>query len=213
MSFPQMSIKNTDINRANRLKTDLSLLKETIHNFVPKNYSTKRLNTLRIRIFPFPRKENCNEFYILQKNKKYLCLNSYLLSRRYYSALQYILHGIAHSFCFLRHDISEEVFCEYVSYTILNEFLKDKGEKFRRRIIRSIMKISGRDYNNYYRAARKLDKRNKDFLKKLNSKAKNKKLSKRKEKRVFSRLLKMRRIDDNDLTDNSLELEKGFRKL
>lgn len=75
------------------------------------------------------------------------------------------------------------------------------------------MKISGRDYNNYYRAARKLDKRNKDFLKKLNSKAKNKKLSKRKEKRVFSRLLKMRRIDDNDLTDNSLELEKGFRKL
>jgi len=213
MSFPQMSIKNTDINRANRLKTDLSLLKETIHNFVPKNYSTKRLNTLRIRIFPFPRKENCNEFYILQKNKKYLCLNSYLLSRRYYSALQYILHGIAHSFCFLRHDISEEVFCEYVSYTILNEFLKDKGEKFRRRIIRSIMKISGRDYNNYYRAARKLDKRNKDFLKKLNSKAKNKKLSKRKEKRVFSRLLKMRRIDDNDLADNSIELEKGFRKL
>ena len=208
-----MSIKNTDINRANRLKTDLSLLKETIHNFVPKNYSTKRLNTLRIRIFPFPRKENCNEFYILQKNKKYLCLNSYLLSRRYYSALQYILHGIAHSFCFLRHDISEEVFCEYVSYTILNEFLKDKGEKFRRRIIRSIMKISGRDYNNYYRAARKLDKRNKDFLKKLNSKAKNKKLSKRKEKRVFSRLLKMRRIDDNDLADNSIELEKGFRKL
>ena len=75
------------------------------------------------------------------------------------------------------------------------------------------MKISGRDYNNYYRAARKLDKKKKGFLKKLNSKAKNKKLSKRKEKRVFSRLLKMRRIDDNDLTDNSLELEKGFRKL
>jgi len=211
--FPQISIKNTDLNRAKRLKTDLSSLKKIIHNFIPRNYLFKRLNTLRIRIFPFSKKENCNEFYIRQKNKKYLCLNSCLLSRRYYSALQYTLHGIAHSFCFLRHDISEEVFCEYVSYSILNEFLKDKGEKFRRRIIRSIMKISGRDYNNYYRAARKLDKKNKGFLKKLNSKAKNKKLSKRKEKRVFSRLLKMRRIDDNDLTDNSLELEKGFRKL
>ena len=211
--FPQISIKNTDLNRAKRLKTDLSSLKKIIHNFIPRNYLFKRLNTLRIRIFPFSKKENCNEFYIRQKNKKYLCLNSCLLSRRYYSALQYTLHGIAHSFCFLRHDISEEVFCEYVSYSILNEFLKDKGEKFRRRIIRSIMKISGTDYNNYYRAARKLDKKNKGFLKKLNSKAKNKKLSKRKEKRVFSRLLKMRRIDDNDLTDNSLELEKGFRKL
>jgi len=211
--FPQISIKNTDLNRAKRLKTDLSSLKKIIHNFIPRNYLFKRLNTLRIRIFPFSKKENCNEFYIRQKNKKYLCLNSCLLSRRYYSALQYTLHGIAHSFCFLRHDISEEVFCEYVSYSILNEFLKDKGEKFRRRIIRSIMKISGRDYNNYYRAARKLDKKKKGFLKKLNSKAKNKKLSKRKEKRVFSRLLKMRRIDDNDLTDNSLELEKGFRKL
>ena len=211
--FPQISIKNTDLNRAKRLKTDLSSLKKIIHNFIPRNYLFKRLNTLRIRIFPFSKKENCNEFYIRQKNKKYLCLNSCLLSRRYYSALQYTLHGIAHSFCFLRHDISEEVFCEYVSYSILNEFLKDKGEKFRRRIIRSIMKISGRDYNNYYRAARKLDKKNKGFLKKLNSKAKNKKLSKRKEKRVFSRLLKMRRIDDNDLADNSIELEKGFRKL
>jgi hypothetical protein len=213
MIYSQIKVKDVEITRPKQLKKDLLELKNPLLRFLPKNYSPRRLNTLRIRIFPFSKKENCNEFYIRQKNKKYLCLNSCLLSRRYYSALQYTLHGIAHSFCFLRHDISEEVFCEYVSYSILNEFLKDKGEKFRRRIIRSIMKISGRDYNNYYRAARKLDKKNKDFLKKLNSKAKNKKLSKRKEKRVFSRLLKMRRIDDNDLTDNSLELEKGFRKL
>ena len=212
MLFPQISIKNTDTVRARKLKTDLSLLKKSIINFTPRNYSPKRLNTIRIRIFPFPKKENCNEFYIRQKNKKYLCLNSYLLSRRYYSALQYILHGIAHSFCFLKHDISEEVFCEYVSYSILNEFLKNKGEKFKRRVIKSVMKVSSKEYNNYFRAARKLEKKKKGFLKKLNSKAKSRKLSKRKEKRVFSKLLKMRRLDDNDPVDNSIELDEGFRK-
>jgi len=213
MTFPQISVKNTDMNRTKKLKADLSLLKKLILNFTPRNYSSRRFNTLRIRIFPFSRKENCDEFYIIQKNKKYLCLNSHLLSRRYYSALQYALHGIAHSFCFLRHDISEEVFCEYVSYSILNEFLKKKGEKFKRRIIKSVMKVSTKEYNNYYRAARKLEKKRKGFLKKLNSKAKSRKLSKRKEKRVFSRLLKMRKIDDNDSVGNSIELEKGFRKL
>ena len=213
MSFPQISIKNTDIKRAKKLKSDLSILKKSILNFTPRNYSQRRFNTIRIRIFPFSRKENCDEFYIMQKNKKYLCLNSSLLSRRYYSALQYALHGIAHSFCFLKHDISEEVFCEYVSYSILTEFLKNKGEKFKRRIIKSTMKVSSKEYNNYYRAARKLEKKKKEFLKKLNSRAKSRKLSKKKEKRVFSRLLKMRRIDDNDPTDNSIELERGFRKI
>ena len=213
MSFPQISIKNTDRIRARKLKSDISLLKKLIINFTPRNYSSKKLNTIRIRIFPFHRKENCNEFYIRQKNKKYLCLNSCLLSRRYFSALQYTLHGIAHSFCFLKNDISEEVFCEYVSYSILNEFLKNKGEKFKRRVIKSVMKVSSKEYNNYFRAARKLEKKKKGFLKKLNSKAKSRKLSKRKEKRVFSRLLKMRRLDYNDSIDNSIELEKGFRKL
>ena len=150
--------------------------------------------------------------YVIQKNKKYLCLNSCLLSRRYYSALQYILHGMAHSFCFLRHDISEEVFCEYVAYSVLNEFLKEKGEKFKRRIIKSVMKVSTKEYNNLFRAARKLEKRKKGFLKKLNSRAKSRKLSKRKEKLVFSRLLKMRRIDEKDAF-RTLELEKGFKKV
>jgi hypothetical protein len=213
MKFPQVSIKNTDTNQAKRLKNDIFFLKKSMISFIPRNYSPERLNTLRIRIFPFSRKENCNEFYIRQKSKKYVCLNSNLLSKRYYSALQYTLHGMAHSFCFLRHDISEEVFCEYVSYSILNEFLNGKGDKFKRRIIKSIMKVSPRDYNNYYRVARKIDKKKKGFLRKLNSKAKNKKLSKKKEKRVFSKLLKMRRLDDNDITDNSIELERGFRKI
>jgi hypothetical protein len=113
----------------------------------------------------------------------------------------------------LRTDISEEVFCEYVSYSILNEFLENKGERFKRRIIKSIMKTSTKEYNNYFRAARKLEKKKKGFLKKLNSKAKNRKLSKWNEKRVFSRLLKLRRINDNDPVDNSIELERGFKIL
>jgi hypothetical protein len=213
MKFPQVSIKNTDLNNAKRLKNDLLFLNESIVDFIPRNYSINSLNTLRIRIFPFSRGENCNEFYVIQKNRRYVCLNSRLLSKRYYSALQYILHGIAHSFCFLRHDISEEVFCEYVSYSIMNEFLNKKGEKFKRRIIKSIMKVSPKDYNNYYRVARKIDEKREGFLKKLNSKAKNKRLSRRKEKTVFSRLLKLRRIDDNDSRDNSIELEEEFRKI
>ena len=213
MKFPQISVKNTDKTRAKHLKKDLSLLKSSIIEFMPRNYSNDRLNTIRIRIFPFSRKENCDEFYLMQNNKKYICLNSCLLSRRYYSALQYILHGIAHSFCFLRHDISEEVFCEYVSYSILNEFLKDKGEKFKRRIMKSVMKVSSKEYNNLFRAARKLEKKKKGFLNELNSKAKSRKLSKRKEKQVFSRLLKMRRIDDKDDPIKGLELEKKFEKV
>ncbi len=213
MKFPQVCIKNTDLNAAKRLKNDLLFLNKSIIDFIPKKYSISKLNTLRIRIFPFSREENCNEFYITQKNRRYVCLNARLLSKRYYSALQYSLHGIAHSFCFLRHDISEEVFCEYVSYSIINEFLNKKGENFKRRIIQSIMKVSPKNYNNYYRVARKIDEKKKGFLKKLNSNAKNKRLSKRKEKKVFSRLLKLRRIADNDTSDDSIELEKGFKKL
>ena len=213
MKFPQISIKDTDKTRAKRLKNDLFLLKSSITEFMPRNYSKDRLDTIRIRIFPFSRRENCDEFYLIQNNKKYICLNSCLVSRRYYSALQYILHGIAHSFCFLKHDISEELFCEYVSYSILNEFLKGKGMKFKRRIMKSVMKVSTKEYNNLFRAARKLEKKNKGFLKKLNSKAKSRKLSKRKEKQVFSRLLKMRRIDEKDDNFKMLELEKGFKKI
>ena len=52
MRFPQISVKNTDLDRVKRFKTDLSLLKNSIIDFMPKNYSKNRLNTLRIRIFP-----------------------------------------------------------------------------------------------------------------------------------------------------------------
>jgi len=213
MRFPQIKIKDVDTTRAKKLKEDLLEIKRSILNFAPSNYTLHRLNGLRIRIYPFPRKESSNEYFIVHKRKKYVCLNSCLLSRRYYSAFQSLLHGIAHSFCFLKHDISEEVFCEFVSYSILREFLKDKGKKFTRRIMKSVMNDSPKEYNSYYRAGRKLERKEKNALVKLNSKAKNRKLSKKREKLVFSRLLKMRRIDDKDSSFDTPELEKGFKRV
>jgi hypothetical protein len=211
MRFPEIKIKCSQVNRSKQLKNDLLGLKDSILEFSPRNYNNHKLNGLRIRIFPFPREENCNEYFLTKNGKKYVCLNSKLLSKNYYASLQYLLHGIAHSFCHLREDISEEVFCEYVSYSILQEFLKKKGEKFRRRIVKSIMNSSPREYNTYFRVGRKLDEKEKKILLKLNSRAKNKKLSKRKEKLVFGRLLKLKKLDDDDSCDDTSELEKGFR--
>jgi len=211
MIFPQMKIKDSDVSRAKQLKNDLFTVKRSILNFAPRNYNLHRLNGLRVRIFPFTKEENCNEYFIINRRKKYVCLNARLLSRRYYTALQYVLHGIAHSFCYLRGGISEEVFCEFVSYSILKEFLEKKGGNFARRIIKSVMKVSSKDYNTYFRAGRKLDGRKKDILLKLNSKAKSKKLSRKKEKQMFSKLLKFKKIDDSP--DDAPELEKGFRRI
>lgn len=213
MRYPEIKIKDVDVTRPKQLKKDLLSLKEPLLDFTPKNYNTQRLNTVRIRVFPFPRKESCNEYFFTKKNKKYICLDARLMSRNYYAALQYALHGIAHSFCFLKNDISEEVFCEFVSYSILREFLKKKGERFSRRIIKSVMNASPREYNVYFRTGRKLDEKKKRILLKLNSKAKNKKLSKKKEKLVFSRLLKLKKINEEDSFNNAPELEKGFKKV
>jgi len=212
MRYPEIKVKDVDITRSKQLKKDLLELKEPILGFIPKNYNLKRLNNLRIRVFPFPRKENCNEYFFKKNNRKYICLDARLLSRNYYASLQYVLHGIAHSFCFLRHDISEEVFCEFVSYSILKEFLEERGEKFSRRIIKNVMNTSPREYNVYFRAGRKLDEKEKNILLKLNSRAKNRKLSKKKEKLVFSRLLKLKKTSE-DSFDDVPELEKGFRKV
>lgn len=208
--FPQIKIKDADIPRAKQLKNDLFTIKRSILNFAPRNYNLRRLNGLRIRIFPFT-EEDCNEYFIIKDRKKYICLNARLLSRRYYASLQYVLHGIAHSFCYLRGGVSEEVFCEFVSYSILKEFLRKKGEKFTRRTVKSVMKVSSKDYNTYFRAGRKLDERKKDILLKLNSRAKSKKLSKKKERQMFSKLLKFKKIDDSP--DDAPELEKGFRRI
>ena len=75
------------------------------------------------------------------------------------------------------------------------------------------MNASPREYNVYFRAGRRLDEKEKSILLKLNSKAKNRKLSKRREKQVFSRLLKLKKINENDSFDNPPELERGFKKI
>jgi hypothetical protein len=213
MKFPQVKVRCEEADRARQLKNDLLELKQAILKYAPRGYATK-LNRIRIRIFPFSREENCNEYFFIKNRKKYVCLNSKLLSKRYYASLQHLLHGIAHSFCFLREDIAEEVFCEYVSFSILQEFLDKKGEKFTRRMIKSVMNASPKEYNTYFRVGRRLDKKEKKLLVKLNSRARNRKLSKRRERLVFSRLLKLKKIEDNDESyEDAPELEKGFRSV
>ena len=92
--------------------------------------------------------------------------------------------------------------------------MKKKGEKFRRRIVKSIVNASPREYNIYFRVGRKLDEKERKILLKLNSRAKNRKLSKRKEKLVFCRLLKLKKLEDNDDSyEDAPNLEKGFKKI
>lgn len=213
--FPQIKIKSKDIvdlSRVKRLKYDLRNLKDDILSYAPSNFNSGKLNRLRIRIFKFSRIEGCNEFFILNGNKKYVCLNSSLFNRNYYSALLHTLHGIAHSFSYLKDEIAEEAFCEYVSYSILKEFLKNKGKKFRRKIIRGIMKKSPENYNKYYRAARKLEKKSEGIMLKMNNQSKNRKISKKKQRKLFYKLTRLSQIEDDDSSDIP-ELEKRFKKV
>ena len=213
--FPQIKIKSKDVidfNRVKRLKKDLRILKNYILSYGPSEFNYGKLKRLRIRIFKFSRKEGCNEFFIINRNKKYVCLNSSLLNRTYYAALLHTLHGIAHSFCHLKDEIGEEAFCEYVSYSILKEFLKDKGKRFRRKIIRGIMEKSPKNYNKYYRAARKLEKKNEGVMVRMNNQSKNRKLSKKEQRKLFYKLTKLSQIDDDDSSDIP-ELERRFRKV
>ena len=215
--FPQIKIKSKDVddlNRVKRLKKDLKTLKNDILSYAPSNFNLGKLNRLRIRIFKFSRKEVYNEFFIIDGNKKYVCLNSTLFNRRYYAALLHTLHGIAHSFCYLKDEIAEEAFCEYVSYSILKEFLKNKGKKFRRKIIRETMEESPNDYNKYYRAARKLEKKSEGIMLKMNSQSKNRKISKKEQRKLFYKLTKVSEIEDLDSSESDIpELEKWFRKV
>jgi len=214
--FPQIKIKSKDvenIERVKQLRYDLRKLKENILSYVPSNFNSGKLSRIRIRIFKFSKKEGCNEFFIIDRNKKYLCLNSSLLNKRYYDALLHTLHGISHSFCHLKNEIAEEAFCEFVSYSIMKKFIEDKGKKSSRRIIHSLMNNSPKEYNIFYRAARKLEKKKKGIMLKLNVKAKNRKISKKKQKRIFYKLVKLRKFGENDFIDEIPELEKGFRKI
>jgi hypothetical protein len=213
--FPQIKIKSKDIideNRVKRLRKDLKKVKKDVLSYTSSNYNSDKLNRLRFRIFKFSKKETCNEFFTIDGNKKYVCLNSSLINRSYYAALFYTLHGIAHSFCYLKDEIAEEAFCEYVSYSIMKDFLKPKGKKFRQRIVRGVMRKSPKNYNKYYRAARKLEKKRPGIMLKINNESRTRKFSKKDQKKLFYKLTKVRGVEDEDL--NYLpELERGFRKI
>ncbi len=213
MQFPDMKVKDVDIQRARQLKNDLNSLENKILEFSPKNITKRKLRRLKFRIFTFPKQEDCNEYYFTHRNAKYVCLNANLLKRSYYAALQFTLHGIAHSFCHLKDSIAEEAFCEYVGYSILEDFVGKKGNKIARKAIRSGMRFSKKDYNTYFRAVRKLDKKNPGFLLKLNAKAKNRKLSRKGEKKVIARYLKVKKNFVEDEEFDLPNLEKGFRKV
>jgi hypothetical protein len=174
-----------------------------------------RIRSIRFRIYPFSRKEAANELFVQEGKKKYVCLNAGLLNKRKWAALQYMLHGIGHSLCYLRDGIGEEVFCEHVGYEALKQLIKGQSEKEKRRIIRSVMRTSSPEYRAFYRAARRITKKEHDKLVKLNNKAKHRKIAKHNEKRVIYRALKARRqYDSEDLDDNfPIDLEKGFRKV
>jgi|GEM_PF-6254801 len=173
-----------------------------------------KLKSLRFRIYPFSRKEAANELYVQDGKKKYVCLNAALLKRRKWASLQYLLHGIGHSLCYLRDGIGEEVFCEHIGYAALKELTKDKSEREKRHIIRSVMRTSHPTYRAYSRAARRLSERDPNKLTKLNSRAKHRKIAKHNEKRIIYRALKARRsYNPAEEVSLVLELEKGFRKI
>lgn len=214
-AFPQIKIKSKDVvdlSRVKQLRKDLRTLRSDILGYAPSDFNSGKLNRLRFRIFKFSGKERCNEFFTIDWNRKYVCLNSCMLNRRYHATLLHTLHGIAHSFCHLKDEIGEEAFCEYVSYSILKEFLKNKGKRFRRKIIREIMKKSPKNYNKYYRAARKLEKKRDGTMLRMNSQSKNRKISKKKQRRLFYKLTRVSQIEDYDSEDIP-ELERGFRKV
>jgi len=211
--FPDIKFRDCDPNLARRLKKDLVSVESHLLDCSPSNFSRQKLGRIRIRIFKFPRNEECNEFFLLHRNKRYVCLNSSLLTRRYYTGLQHTLHGIAHHFSQFRDEIGDEVFCEFISYSILNKLLEKRGRKFQNRIIRSVMRSSPRDYNIYYRIGRKLNEKNEGFLIKLNNMVKNRKISTKKEKKLFSRVLKTKIKGQNFSIKDVPELERGFRKV
>lgn len=207
-------IKNMD--RVRRLRKDLALLEKDILLYAPSNFGADKLSRVRIRIFRLPRSEDCGELFIISGNRRYVCLNSYLVnSGGYYNALQYLLHGLAHSFCYLQDEIAEELFCEYVSYSILKRLLEKRGKRFSRMVMRGLMNGSeaNKEYKDYYKAAKKLERRKQGIMVRLNTLAKNRKISKRKQRKMLYKLLKVRKYKEGDVSDEIPELERGFRKL
>jgi len=211
--FPNIKFKDCEIHLVKRLRNDLLSLEDSILGYSPKNFSKSKLGRIRIRLFKFPKNEVCNEFFLIYGNKRYVCLNSTLLKKRYYTALQHVLHGITHHFSQFREEIGTEVFCEFVSYSLLKSLLEKKSKFFERRIIKSVMKNSPKEYNMYYRIGRKLEEKEEGFLVKVNRMVKNRKISQKKERRLFKRLLKGKVDSPNFEIKEIPELEIGFRRV
>lgn len=74
------------------------------------------------------------------------------------------------------------------------------------------MRASNKDYNVYFRAAKRISERDPEKLLKLNTKYKNRKISQRHVKKIFYKLVKRKHIDLDD-DEKIPELEKGFRKI
>jgi len=82
----QIKYKNCEKQLVKNLEEDLLEVKQSILGHSPSDFNRGKLDRIRIRIFKFPKKETCNEFFIVKGNKKYVCLNSSLLKKRYYFA-------------------------------------------------------------------------------------------------------------------------------
>ncbi len=215
--FPQIKFVYgdlKDVKHLKRLNGDLRSLEREILSYAPSNFNSSKLKRIRIRVFKFSRKEDCGEMYLEAGRKKYVCLNSSIINTRYYKSLQYILHGIAHSFCHLESGVVEESFCEFVSYSILKKHLEKRGKRFSRRVIRGIIKSSPSEYRVLYKAAGCFDKKCKDYMVKLNVRAKNRKVSKKYQRKIFHKFLKLNKLQSMIVSEYYMpELEKGFRKL
>ena len=203
-----------DNGRARQIYADLEAVQSSILELAPNNVDSAKLKRNHIRIYPFSKSEPGNEYFIINGRKGYVCLNANILKRRYWAALQFLIHGLAHSFCYLRDEIGEEAFCEWAAYSVIKKLAEQRGEKFCRRILKSIMSLSSQDYRAFYRAAKHLEARNPGCMIKLNNRAKHRKIRKSIEKQIISRALKTKRHKKLDELDYSIpELEKGFRKI
>lgn len=201
-------------SKVKQLACDLEAMRGSILQFAPQDVDSRYLKRNRIRIFSFKRAEEGNEYFIKKGRKRYVCLNANILKRNYWAALQFLVHGLAHSFCHLRDEVGEEAFCEWVGYSVIKEHAEMRGEKFSRMILKSIMRQSSPAYKSFYRAAKKIEEKNPDYLVCLNNKARHRKIRKSVEKQIISRALKTKRHRQlGELDDSIPELEKGFRKL
>jgi len=206
-------LTKNEVSRVKSLGKLLQAAEDSVLEWAPVNTSKKQLRKNRIRVYNFSRKEGANELFFRYKNKKYVCLNAALLRRRYWAALQYLIHGLAHSFCHIRDGIGEEVFCEHVGFEALKGAIKNKGTKLQRRIVGSVVRTSHPSYRAYFRAARRLSEKDPEKMYRLNMNARHRKISKSSEKRIIYRALKARKAGFEDTEIDVPELEKGFRKI